>query len=338
MRISYSQIYEVFSCEWRFHTRYVMGYRPAERVLTRERGSVMHVGIAETLRGREPWEAIDTWAGKELQRLTSMSGMEEMVEQGIEIIDEAKVTARLLLPRFQEWFENESGMEVVGDWIEKSFEVDMGDGVSFYGVIDTVVEHRTLGVLAVVDFKVREVFQPQEQEETNLQKALYQWALMQQDLVTDASAIVQIYPGVPKTPATIKSGALSRSRIRTDWPTYRGAAIAAGLDPDDYSDMEAKIEDWDSQWYGVNWAFRGAHELNGVERDILRPAIDMITKLWDADTAVRTGYGSRICSFCSYRTLCTETLRGYQLDDAAAFGYTNREQRQEQQNEATKTQ
>jgi len=320
MHISYSQIYDLNNCEWRHWLKNYKKIKAIDRPRPRELGSAVHVGLEALFKGRDPEKAILDWKDEESASLKKWSDIApEIVEDGLDIMEDVVKVSTQIVPRFLEWWDGE-GFTVDEDWVEKKVEIPLDDDVTFLAYIDSVVTDKN-GLCFVADWKTRKVFQSQDSELTNLQKMLYQWALMESGLTTDGSLIVQIYAGLPSEPETLKAGTTSRRKIRTDWPTYEQKVLENGESPISYLDMQEKIAGWGYKWFDVNYAYRSANEIQAVPDNFLKPALSKIQRIMTGEEPMRTGFGSQSCGWCWAKPVCLESLKGTSVEDAASYGF-----------------
>lgn len=173
----------------------------------------------------------------------------------------------------------------------------MGYG-RFVGIVDAVWQHVPTGTIELVDFKTTSRFKQWDEYQLDNQLIVYSRVLaVQTGVEADSLVYWQIRPVAPKTPTQNKDGSMSRRAITSDWETYKAALVAAGLDPDDYADMRAKLDADDAYWYA---------ELVYTPSDRMVAAIweqflDNVQVIVDARRfPASVGYNCRSCDFRDY--------------------------------------
>jgi hypothetical protein len=164
--------------------------------------------------------------------------------------------------------------------------------------------------------------------ELDLQIGLYQWAALALGIPVVGTIYDQIRAGVPKVPELLKSGkGVSRSRIATDWPTYRNVIVENGFDPDDYADVMG----WSSmtEWFRRSVIIRTPDEIENF-------ALDTFAKVKEMQQSERNRKRTGIvpmtpsrmnCSPCAFRELCLERIKGRDVESLIEMDYQPRSRR-----------
>ena len=186
----------------------------------------------------------------------------------------------------------------------------------FVGKIDWLARDTTNGnQLCLIDFKVTKNIKSEEDLQFDWQLPLYQYAL--QNMLGEEisyTAQYQIRSMIPRKPALLKSGkGVSRSKISSDWQTYRDTVIEYGFNPSDYLEMDAKFAPFQT----FTPIYRGSEELANIWR-----ALEEVGKSIDRfDHEARSKktrglpvLNSSICGYCDMRELCMGELRGHDTE------------------------
>lgn len=313
--LSYSRLSTWMRCHYAHQIGYTMGLEPRVTKPKMTLGSVVHHGLAFGL--RQLWEGkkiglVIPQVQLELQANKAMESeglFDEEIEALEELVDELATpltvrTLRYLDERYKTITHGD------GPMIERGFVVPIDapwDGYELW--IDWGAEERTTGQRWLVDFKVRESFQPVDTEETNLQMSSYQHGMAEEGLETVGSMSLQIKAVVPRAPTLNKDGRMSRQLITTDWPTYKEALEEAGLDPADYDDMREKLGT--VEFWRESRCYRTSETVKNIWTHVVEPnARAMVQK----HSPRRTGFGSIGCQGCLVREICLEQLRGRDVD------------------------
>lgn len=180
-------------------------------------------------------------------------------------------------------------------------------GIRFGGVIDLLARDRQTGGVWLVDVKTRTAFGDPEQEEFDMQLASYEAVLHANDIHPLGSQILQVRRTPPRKPSRNLDGSMSRVKLATDWRTYKAALIEAGLNPDRYQDMQAKLSDY--ELYRHTRVYRSPEEAEAVFQRVVMP---VIRQLPFARTTAAEPWRNprRECTRCAAYPLCSEELRG----------------------------
>jgi len=326
--VSYSRIRALLACPYRYNLVYNKNITPRVDDRTPTLGSAGHAGLAAGILGRNVDEALEAWAqdylDKHLVRYPEsedtmtedeISFVGEVTEDMNSVIttmtDEVKHTASLIVPRalealhLDEWETIEyRGVPLV----EAKFIIPIEGWMGYTAVIDWVARHRPTNMTWLIDHKFRKTLQSDDLEEFNLQMSSYQYVLGVLGIRTVGSMANQILTKLPTLPSRNKDGTMSRARISSTWEVYKGALLAAGLDPEDYLDMKDKLT---TEFFRHSYSYRSELEVaNTWENLIKRSALAMN----DENYPYLRNLGSLGCRNCWARDYCMEELRGGDLD------------------------
>lgn len=190
--------------------------------------------------------------------------------------------------------------------IEQKLSMPFLPGIDFYGTPDAVWRDRSdkLQSAWVPDWKVRDVMQPIEHEELDLQLPCYQKLLAYHGILTVGSIKFQIRGELPKQPERNKNGAMSRARIATTWDVYKQALIDAKLDPAEYiEEMKPKL---DVAFFRFDRLYRNQFYIDNIWDQIILP----LGRQWAKSKVQFRNMHFMNCGGCWAREFCLAELRG----------------------------
>lgn len=304
--ISYSQIASFLACRKKWHYEYVRELAPRITSAPMQLGTLVHADFEARLREESSEEALTKILNA---YFTSREMFDEEIDYARALADKATILGERAYDRFIEKYEPIIHPTLGKLMVEHGFKIPVIDDYYMVGTIDTVVRERATGANWIVDHKVRKQLQPVENEEVNLQMATYQGAMLKEGIETVGSISHQIYHDLPSIPKRNQNGSFSKADIRSDWPTYREAVVAAGLNPEDYMDMAAKLAT--KEFYRESKAYRNYMELDNTWNEILLPTIREMINTTPYPTRAMSVWN---CIGCRFRGLCTDELRGVDVE------------------------
>lgn len=204
--------------------------------------------------------------------------------------------------------------------IEQAIVVPLAGWDGFVCHIDWVAHDLGAHTNWVMDWKFRGGLNPAEDEEVDLQLALYQKVVAILGIKTAGSATFQHRNSGPSEPKLNKDGSMSRARIATDWPTYEAALLRAKLNPDDYiMDMKPKL---DVVFHRLDRVYRPKPEVDalwdnvviGLSRRIQYESEVHERYEQDGNVPAIRSMGRMNCRGCWAREFCLAELRGDDTD------------------------
>ena len=201
--------------------------------------------------------------------------------------------------------------------VEFTLEAEFPDGTIYRGKIDALIENQY--GLWIVDHKSHARLPNLDFRLLDAQSALYVWAAQQNGIPVQGHIWNYLVTKPPSVPEWLpKSNRMSARRITTDYPTYKAALKAYGLDPADYA---AKLDYLKNQRYQpgrpqTSEFFRRdilekpGPMLERVAQEAYHTSLRMHEYPWDFTEGVER-VPDRSCTFsCSYTDLCTAELFG----------------------------
>lgn len=314
--LSFTQMTDFLTCRHRWYLRYVLGIRPKVRSLPMELGDGVHRAIAEFLSGGEAEDGLQAWLA-DLNR--SLPYDDDAANKQIaDLYATAQaVTERAMLglEDLNYWVTNDpQGVA----YVERDLMIPLPSWPGGFVVkLDAVLFDPLNELNWICDFKTRNYFTSEDDEWSNLQNALYQAGAMLAGIEPTGTLTFQIKSAAPKQPKRNASGDMSRAAVACDWKTYEAAVIAAGLDPNDYLDMKAKLED--KEFVKVIAVRRSPETLERIWNDIVEPIADQMMQALElferrrpeAERNVPRYLSPRTCNYCGVRPICHGTLKGH---------------------------
>lgn len=332
--VSCTQLQAYLSCPRRWSYSYVEGLRPRAERPYLTAGRLIHRGFETAMRLRaEGCE--NTGAMVDAGLLAIKEEAEEHAlqfeGQSVEVLSDAAREAREVfceaLPEFDptRW----DVMRVGGvPALELHFWTPCPHSEGLHGYVDAVLRERATGQVWCVDYKFRSRLASEDDERFSLQRAVYARACRDLGVPVTGTLTWQRLRRCEAVPKVLRDGSMSRAKVTCTWPRYREALIEAGLDPEDYAEMEGKLS-------GVEMS----REIREVRSD------EMLERVWGqvvTPTAmeVRRKREWRLegvpmqcvpaldpmrCRLCPYAELCQAELRGYDADFVRAEGFTRAE-------------
>lgn len=319
---SRSQILEYLRCGYRWELGYKRGIAPAGIREALDQGSAVHRAVREGIAGyvSAPKKFNEKALRSNLLKGADIWAKEARAERGKYLNDQSREEIEVLRRdsvgiafkameyiKIQDW-----EVAVVGGiaLFEVELLVPMPPWKGFRTIPDLVARPRSEGKNApywLMDWKTRGSFETDDAEEVNLQFASMQhvMALKYPKVEIDGSMLWQIKDAEPKEPKLNKDGKMSRADIVSDWPTYSGALMKAGLDPKDYADMKEKLDA--KEWYRVIKQHRSPEEAESVWNQIVVPASSAMAR--NPQVIRNWNHIPFGCKGCWARQFCLTELR-----------------------------
>lgn len=299
-KVSQSKVKLWRRCRQAYHLKYVEKLK--KRVTKRpfQFGRMVHEMIEAYANGDDPMEKLDEIAAKNHNLFRA-----ELEQYGT-IVEDTRV---IMTEYFEYWGEDLKYIRRDGRSAEHKFEIDIGDGIVFTGVIDALgrakklrwlVEHKTFSRMPQEDHRWR-----------NVQSAVYVRAI---DIMgwkpVDGTLWDYVRSKPPSRPAILKSGAMSKAKCDT-LPSLVKAVIEENkLDPDDYADFLKLTEDNRSSYFARVFTPTSRSIVELVWSDFQDTAREM-QKLHGKASSRNIDLH---CDYCDYEPICRATLQGLDVD------------------------
>lgn len=318
MRVSNSKLKKFLRCRNAYRYKYVEGWTPKVRGVALERGSWVHDLLQHYYDG-EDWKA----RHKELTRR-----FYSLFEEQQEDLGDLPTECLQLMKRYLRHYKGDLDRFIVVD-SELDEIIELPDGTELQIIIDLVVEDRITRKLWFWDHKTRKKFQDSDQSMLDPQLTLYYYGGLKMGYTPlGGICINELNTAPPAIPEVLKSGQLSkRQNIRTDVYTYMKAIKDHGLNPEDYSDILARIAVVHKEtFFRRMWMPKDPPMVKAMIREAMQTTRDI-------EQAEKTGRFQRTyipsdCKWsCEYRDICITELHGGDITDLVKAGFETRKQR-----------
>lgn len=227
------------------------------------------------------------------------------------------------------WYYRDEGWEVVAT--EQEFEVETplkvnGKTQTFKGIIDLIVKDRE-GILWIIDHKTASTIpDPTSFHAMDPQLMLYPWAAKRAwDMDVGGIYYNYVKSKPPTIPTMTKTGAISRRKIVTDYPTYVRFLKGNGFDPNDFREELVPLQRKSPYLRRYRYPREPV-----VTREVVLDALTTVQKIRDAGR--RNRVITRDCArMCSYQAICRAELNGFDTSQMRKHDFTLREKTPEVQ-------
>lgn len=325
--LNYSQILEWMKCRYRYdlgtnrhiHSRTVI--RPLEM------GSANHIGMEAALRYitslphskvtpraierslKKAIAAINKWAE---EQETIRGGLQQMTEEERAELHTIRDHSPVIVGNMIEYLDLRRWRTLktpAGPAVELGMLIPFPGWGGFHATVDWAAEDLENGGEWLIDYKFRKSFTPDDAEEINLQMGAYQYVLLEKyGIETTGSIMLQGKSSVPNKPKLNKDGSMSRQAISTTWEVYEAALVEAGLDPDDYIDMQIKLGD--NQFFRKSVAYRSPDEITYWWNNVIVPAGRDLRRNKDKPKNMYRSPHYMNCIGCWARQFCLAEVHG----------------------------
>lgn len=298
-------------CHKAYNYKYEQNLQKKKKDASLLRGSCVHEMIEAKANGKDPWETFESYVEKNKPLFTEQDPEYENLVDMITTIMEG----------YFSYYKNDPLKPIVlnGKAAEHPFSVELDKDVVLTGVIDMIVEDPKLGI-GIEDHKTHKVIPTGDIAYSNIQSALYAWAMTQLDEFPNPQFMVWNYIRwkEPTKPKLLKSGKMSTSLGDTTWRVYRRALIEANLDLKDYEEVRQQLEGRESEFFVRQYLPINKTIMNNIKEDALSTAHQiMSSKLKDRNI-------TRDCSYCEFYPLCQAELKGLDSEMVKQCEYTER--------------
>ena len=212
--------------------------------------------------------------------------------------------------------------------VELHFLVPCKGSKGLHGYIDAILRDKTTGFTWCTDYKFRKSISPDEDEEVNIQNAVYAYACKKMGIEITGTMTWQHVNTPAADPSILKNGTFSRAKIKTTWQHYAECVSNAGGDPEEYrEEMEPKLAD--IEWFRPTYEYRNEETVKRMWTQVVEPTSMEVNRHHNQKLAVSNKYAKRVypwnCKMCQYRQLCQAELRDYDVGAIKAAEYVVRE-------------
>lgn len=208
--------------------------------------------------------------------------------------------------------------------LELHFKVPCSPTKGLHGFIDAILKDKETGFIWCTDYKFRKSLSPDDDEAFNIQNAVYSYACAKMGIEITGTMTWQHVNTPASDPQVLKTGAISRAKIKTTWEHFAKFCKDHGEDPSNYEEeMQEKLAD--IEWYRATLEYRNDETIENIWNECVVPVAK----------AVKSARGKGACNFrslypwnckmCQYQSLCQAELRNYDADAIRLREYTKRE-------------
>lgn len=207
--------------------------------------------------------------------------------------------------------------------LELHFVVPCPPTKGLHGFIDAILHDKETGCLWCTDYKFRKSLSPDEEEAFNIQNAVYSYACAKMGVPITGTMTWQHVNTPAAEPQLLKSGAVSRAKIRTTWEKYAQFCINNGVSPLEYKEeMQEKLKD--IEWYRATYEYRNPETVENIWKECVIPAAKGIKAAYGAKAVNFRSLYPWNCKMCQFQSLCQGELRNYDTAAIRLSEYTVR--------------
>jgi len=207
---------------------------------------------------------------------------------------------------------------------EEFVSTPISDDIQFMGYIDNRVEDKD-GRFWIRDYKTCSHIPDEESRFSDVQLVKYGWAWNRANPGKEVSGVIWDYIRTkpPTIPEQLKNGELSkRANIDTDYHTYRAEIDRLKLNPKDYADILAALDNKKSTSFArIKYPLPPRKAMDSIIEDMRESAIEIRV----LGKSVHTRTMSYDCKSCEFFELCQAELRGLDTEYIKKSSYTVRE-------------
>lgn len=333
--VSVSQLQTFLSCKKKWEYNYVEELKPRVERSYLTIGKLCHKGMQTAMekiwRG-EGWNVAllvglrainDDW--KEYMNVTPL--LNEEVPDMEQMLVDAKSVFEQAFKEFEPWKYEvltvyKDGKPVPA--LELHFKVPCPPTKGLHGFIDAILRDKETGFVWCTDYKFRKSLSPDEDEAFNIQNAVYSYACAKMGVEITGTMTWQHINTPAADPQILKTGAISRAKIKTTWEHYAKFCEEHGQDPEDYFlEMEEKLRD--IEWYRPTLEYRNPETVERIWKGCVIPAARGVKSAHNKKVDNFRSLYPWNCKMCQYQSLCQAELRDYDADAIRQREYTKRE-------------
>lgn len=329
--LSVTQLHNFDGCRRRWAYGYLEGLHPRRERSYLTVGRLIHAGFeAAMLRHAEGSESVSDMVGAGLAAMEEDARACAVEFDGDEVDavgDELGVARDVFseaLPEFDPTRWDVVAVDGVPA-VELHFVCPCPPAVGMHGFIDAVLRERSTGQVWCVDYKFRSRLTDEDEERYSLQRAVYARVMRDMGVPVVGTLTWQRVRRPQAKPRVLRDGSMSRSKIMCTWAAYRDAVLAAGLDPEDYTEMRDKLSR--VEMHRETRELRSDEYLDRVWRGVVVPTASMLerAKSGDGSVPINPSMDPWRCRQCHFSELCQAELRGYDVDSIRESGFVKAE-------------
>ena len=334
--VSVSQLQTFLSCKRKWKYNYVDELTPRIERSYLTIGKLCHKGMQAAMQMlyRFPVASLEQLTQHGLEAMYNMGeeymGETPMLPEEIPDFQQMRTDAAEIFAQALEEF-NPMKYEVVSvvksqklvPALELHFKIPCPPTKGLHGYIDAILRDKETGSVWCTDYKFRKSLSPDEDEAFNIQNAVYSYACAKMGIEITGTMTWQHVNTPSADPQILKTGAISRAKIRSTWEHYAKFCEDNGEDPTNYEEeMREKLAD--IEWFRPTYEYRNEETINNIWSECVVPVA----------RAVRAARGKKAinyrslypwnCKMCQYQSLCQAELRDYDISAIIEREYTRR--------------
>lgn len=339
--VSVSQVQQIMSCRRRWDYGYREGLRPRVERPYLTIGKLCHLGMQAAMNSK--WgsqrlnheeRGVDQLAdlgetamrGEFAEYMGRVQFLDEEVPAQEQLLEDAVEVFRRALhdldpSRYEVAAVTTNGAILPATEVHFLFPVPACE-MWVHGFIDAILFDRQEGGLWCFDYKFRSQLSPDDDEQFNLQNAVYMRACREMGFVVAGTCTWQHLNQPSTRPARTKGG-ISRAKVRCTWEVYEQALVEAGLDPADYEDMRIKLAE--VEWTRATREIRSDVTVENVLQQCMYPMARNVEAYRTMGMSTNRSLDPWNCKRCQFQSLCQAELRGYDVDDVISREYARRD-------------
>ena len=335
--VSVSQLQTFLSCKRKWKYNYIDEIKPRVERSYLTIGKLCHKGMQAAMQLH--WDDPTAHLGQ-----LALCGLEDMEKE----YDQYRINTPMLdeeLPDFEQLWEdaksvftqaicefNPKKYEVVSvvkdekltPALELHFKVPCQPTRGLHGYIDAILRDKETGFVWCTDYKFRKSLSPDEDEAFNIQNAVYSYACAKMGIDVTGTMTWQHVNTPAADPQLLKTGAVSRAKIKTTWEHYAEFCRSAGEDPENYrEEMEEKLSD--IEWYRATLEYRNKETVDRIWQTCVIPVAKAVKSAHGKNAVNYPSLYPWNCKMCQYQSLCQAELRGYDAPAIMQREYVKRE-------------
>lgn len=208
--------------------------------------------------------------------------------------------------------------------LELHFVVPCAGSKGLHGYIDAILMDKETGHTWCTDYKFRKSLSPDEEEETNIQNAVYTHACKKMGINITGTMTWQHINTPAAVPKINKDGTVSTAKIKTTWDRYKKFLEDNGKDPTlpQYAAMEEKLAD--IEFYRATYEYRNDVIVKNIWNQVVVPASRAVRKAKNPKNQNHRFLYPWNCKMCQFRELCQAELRDHDAHFLRITEYTVR--------------
>lgn len=207
--------------------------------------------------------------------------------------------------------------------LELHFVVPCAGSKGLHGYIDAILREKETGHIWCTDYKFRKSLSPDEEEAFNIQNAVYTHACKKMGIKITGTLTWQHVNTPATNPQILKSGGVSKAKIKTTWEKYAEFCLDNGIDPTPYEEeMREKLND--IEFFRSTYEYRNDETIKNMWNQVVVPASRAVQRARNVENKKYRFLYPWNCKMCQFRDLCQAELRNHDADFLRQNEYVQR--------------